>query len=104
MSLKQVGRAMKSTPQLVASLEKSEERSRITLKSLDTAAQAMGCELVYAIVPRSGTIHDLAERRIRQDAEREVRAVEHTMMLENQAVGHVAEKIVEETKRRLKGA
>jgi predicted DNA-binding mobile mystery protein A len=104
MSLRQLGRAMKATPQSVASLEKSEERSRITLQSLETAAEAMGCQLVYAIIPKSGTILDLADGRTRHVAEQHVRAVEHTMLLENQAVGRVEEKISQETRRLLKGA
>ena len=102
LSLSQVGRAIKATPQLVASLEKSEERSRITLHSLEMAAEAMGCKLVYAIIPKFGTIVDLADERNRRDAERDIRAVEHTMALENQAVGRVDEKIAEETRRRRK--
>jgi hypothetical protein len=67
------------------------------------AADAMGCELVYAIVPKSGALSELAESRDRQEAEEQVRAVEHTMMLENQAVGGVDKKIAEELNLRLKG-
>jgi len=102
MSLRQVGKQMGSTPQLVASLEKSEANNRITLHSLEMAADAMGCKLVYAIVPKSGTLQELREGRARHEAEEQVRAVEQTMMLENQAVGGLDEKIAEETKRRLK--
>jgi predicted DNA-binding mobile mystery protein A len=102
MSLRQVGEAMGASPQLVASLEKSEANDRITLQSLEMAAHAMGCELVYAVVPKSGTLQELSEQRVRRKAEEQVRAVEHTMMLENQAVGGVDEKIVDETRRRLK--
>lgn len=104
MSLRQVGQAIRATPQLIASLEKSEAQNRITLRSLELVAQAMGCKLVYAIVPKSGTLGELRERRARKEAEEQVRAVEHTMMLENQAVGGISEKIAEESQRRLKGA
>jgi len=103
MSLRQIAEKMKATPQLVASLEKSEANNRITLHSLQMAADAMGCELVYAIVPKSGALRELAESRDRQEAEEQVRAVEHTMMLENQAVGGVDKKIAEELNLRLKG-
>lgn len=101
MSLRQVGEQMGSTPQLVASLEKSEANNRITLQSLEMAADAMGCKLVYAIVPKSGTLQELREGPARHEAEEQVRAVEHTMILENQAVGGIDEKIAEETRRRL---
>jgi len=102
MSLRQIAEKMRATPQLVASLEKSEANNRITLHSLQAAAHAMGCELVYAIVPKSGTLRELVESRGRQEADQQVRAVEHTMMLEDQAVGGVDKKIAEETRLRLK--
>lgn len=102
MSLRQIAEKMRATPQLVASLEKSEANNRITLHSLQAAARAMGCELVYAIVPKSGTLRELVESRVRQEADQQVRAVEHTMMLEDQAVGGVDKKIAEETKLQLK--
>jgi hypothetical protein len=45
-------------------LEKSERRGTISLKGLDRVARAMGCKLVYAIVPQQGkTLEDLVERR-----------------------------------------
>src|SRR5271170_6569808 len=89
-------------PTLVVNLEKSEAEYRITLGSLRAAADALGCQLVYALVPKSGSIQDLAERRARAKAAENVRAVEHSMALEDQAVGGVDEKIEEQTKRILK--
>jgi len=85
-SLRQIAEKMRATPQLVASLEKSEANNRITLHSLQAAARAMDCELVYAIVPKSGTLRELVQNRARREADQQVRAVEHSMMLENQAV------------------
>ena len=57
---------------------------------------------MYAIVPKTGTISDLAERRARAQAEEDVRDVEHSMALEKQATGNIEEAIEKETKRRLK--
>jgi hypothetical protein len=65
-------------------------------------AAAMDCELVYAIVPKSGTITELAERGARAQAAEDVLDVENSMALENQATGNVKELIEKETKRRLK--
>jgi hypothetical protein len=62
----------------------------------------MGCELIYAIVPKSGTIKELAERSVRTQTAEDVLDVEHSMALENQAAGNVKELIEKETKRRLK--
>jgi transcriptional regulator with XRE-family HTH domain len=45
-------------------LEKSEDKKAISLNSLEKAAGAMDCKLVYAIVPRGGkTMLELAERQ-----------------------------------------
>jgi transcriptional regulator with XRE-family HTH domain len=41
-------------------LEKSEENQRIMLASLGRAAKGLGCELVYALVPKEGTLEELA--------------------------------------------
>lgn len=42
-------------------LEKAERTSRIVLANLKRAAEALGCDLVYALVPREGSLEDLAE-------------------------------------------
>ena len=98
----QLSRRMKRSLSLAAQLEKSETEYRITLNSLRQVADALGCDLVYALVPKQGSLHDLAERRASEEVSPDVLAVEHTMALENQAVGGVQEKIREEANRRLK--
>jgi predicted DNA-binding mobile mystery protein A len=95
---------MKKTPTLAAKLEKSETEYRITLASLRDAADALGCRLVYALLPKRGSIEQLAEEGARTKAAENVRAVEHSMALEDQAVGRIEDKIEEETKRILKKA
>ena len=104
ISLRQMAVRLKKAPTLAAKLEKSEAEYRITLASLRDAADALGCQLVYALVPKSGSIHDLAEQGARTKAEENVRAVEHSMALEDQAVGGIEDKIEEETRRILKKA
>jgi hypothetical protein len=51
-------------------LEISEQTSRIVMANLKRAAEALGCELVYALVPREGSMEDLAatERTARETA------------------------------------
>jgi transcriptional regulator with XRE-family HTH domain len=47
-------------------LEESERRGTITLRSLSRVAKAMGCKVVYGVVPESGlTFEELAEERMR---------------------------------------
>lgn len=47
----------------VQKLELAESRRRITLASLDRLAQAMGCQVAVAIVPKSGTLENLRMRQ-----------------------------------------
>jgi predicted DNA-binding mobile mystery protein A len=49
-------------------LEVPEVNSRIMLGTLRRAAEGLGCELVYALVPKQGTLEDLAAE---QDGVRE---------------------------------
>jgi len=104
ISLREMATRLKKTPTLAAKLEKSEAEYRITLASLRDAADALGCQLVYALVPKNGSVHDLAEQGARMKAAENVRAVEHSMALEDQAVGGIEDKIEEETRRILKKA
>ena len=94
-----IAKAMHVKQQSIASFEKAEAADRITLSNLRRLAEAMGCELVYAIVPKSGSIQELAEGQARSEAAQRVLSVEHTMALEDQAPGGVKELIDEETKR-----
>lgn len=102
LTMREVAQRLGGTAPHVAYLEKSEAEYRISLGKLREAADALGCELVYALVPKSGSIQELVESGAKAKAARNVRAVEHTMALEDQAVGNVDEKIAEETKRILK--
>ena len=99
---RELARRLGRAPSLVTSLEKSEADYRISLWSLRAAADALGCQLVYAFVPRNGTTRGLWEESAKSRASENVRAVEHSMALEDQAVGRVEEKIEEETNRILK--
>lgn len=99
MSIAQVAQRMGVTRVRVLEFEKAEEENRITLGSLKRVAEAMNCKLVYAIVPKSGTITELAEQQAREQASKRVLSVEHNMALENQAAGNVNQLIEEETKR-----
>ena len=102
LSLEEVGARLKKTRQRILEFEKAEAEDRITLQSLRRVAAALDCDLVYALVPKTGSILELAERRTRQDAARDVLDVEHTMALEDQASGNVSKLIDDETHRRLK--
>ena len=77
--------------QALAHLEKSEERGSISIRSLERAANAMDCDLVYFIVPRSSSAKSFAELAQQKDPGlRHLRASEHSMALEDQAIGDTA--------------
>jgi predicted DNA-binding mobile mystery protein A len=99
MSVAQVAQRIGVTRGRIFEFEKAEEEDRISLRSLKRVAEAMNCKLVYAIVPKTGTITELAEQRARDEASRRVLSVEHSMALENQASGNVKQLIEDETKR-----
>jgi predicted DNA-binding mobile mystery protein A len=102
LSMEDVARKLAGTKSLIQQFEDAEKDDRITLGSLRRMADALGCTLVYAIVPKTGTLTELAEQSVRDQVVSDVHAVERTMALEDQAVGDVEQLVKEETKRRQK--
>src|SRR5271170_929296 len=64
-TLGEIGEKIGSSRQAVQQFEKAEATDRITLGTLRRVAEAMGCELVCALIPKSGTFAELAERSVR---------------------------------------
>lgn len=85
MTAEQLADRMHITQPSVQRLEMSEAEDTIQLKTLKRAAEALGCELVYALVPRQTLreTYDLAARKV---ALRELGRISHSMALEDQAV------------------
>jgi predicted DNA-binding mobile mystery protein A len=83
-----VAKKVATTRQAYADLEAAEQRGAISLNSLQRAAEAMDCELVYFVVPRESVARTYDELARRHDpAFKHLQATEHSMALENQAVG-----------------
>jgi|SRR5580698_4406105 predicted DNA-binding mobile mystery protein A len=74
----------------VTRLEQSEAANRIQLDTLRRAADALGCDLVYLLVPRR-PLDAVVRDRARELARRQIAAVEQTMRLEDQATGMASE-------------
>lgn len=74
----------------VSKLEGREADGSVTINSLRTAADALECDLVYALVPRAGSLSAVMEKRARAIATAAVGRVSHTMRLEDQAVSAAA--------------
>jgi predicted DNA-binding mobile mystery protein A len=69
----------------VIELERGEATGNITVKSLERAAEALGCRLVYAFVPVE-PLADTIRKRASVLADQQLAAVEQTMRLEAQEV------------------
>ena len=85
MTAAQLAARLKVSQPRIADLEKAEVDGRLTLNSLERAAEAMGCTLVYALVPRR-PLEELVQDRARQMADKTLARVDHTMRLEAQGV------------------
>ena len=71
----------------LSQIESAEARDSVSLRTLRRAADALGCELVYAFVPRDDrTLEKMVRERARAVAERIVGDVATTMALEAQSV------------------
>ena len=66
-------------------IEKSEVSGSLTLDSLERAARALDCVLVYALVPRK-PLQTMVEERATLLARSRVQAARHSMALEDQGV------------------
>jgi len=84
----EVAKKMGVKRQSYAQIETAEQRGSVTLGSLQRAAEAMGCELIYFVIPREALAGDFAElARSYDPAFQHLKATEHSMALEGQAVG-----------------
>lgn len=85
MSIRQLAERMGVAKTTAANLERSEAAETVQLDSLRTVAEALDCDLVYALVPRT-TLEESMRKRARLVAERIVGRVSRSMELEKQGI------------------
>lgn len=90
MTSAQLGNRLGVSQPRVLGIEKAEASGSITLESLERAARALDCRLIYAIVPRK-PLELLVEDRARTLAKKRLRATSHSMALEDQRVDEADE-------------
>lgn len=94
MPQRELARRLQVSQPSVQALEKREADGAITLESLERAADALGCDLVYALIPRR-SLEETLRGQAEKVAQAQWNAVTQTMALENQGVssdqGEVAE-------------
>jgi predicted DNA-binding mobile mystery protein A len=90
MSAAVLAARMGTTAGTATRLEQSEAEDRIRLDTLRRAADALGCDLFYLLIPRR-PLTAVVRDRARELAHWQVAAVEQTMRLEDQATGQAKE-------------
>ena len=91
MTTRQLAQRIGVVQSRAVDIEKAEITGSITLESLERAARALDCELVYALVPRK-PLETVIEERAANLAKSRVNAVRHSMALENQSLDEAEER------------
>lgn len=85
MTATHLGSRLGVTRQAVLDLERREVEATASLAALARAADAMECDLVYAVVPRQ-PVGEILQSRARAIAAARLKGVAHSMGLEAQSV------------------
>ncbi|OCK54154.1 mobile mystery protein A [Bradyrhizobium sp. LMTR 3] len=96
MSGTQLAKRLGVTRARIPQIEQAELTGAATLKSMQAAAEAMGCRFVYAVLP-VGTIQDVIAAQARKKAQALVGRASTHMALEDQALSNA--KIAAEVER-----
>lgn len=84
MSLRQLGSRLKISPQSVNEIEKREVEGSLTLKRLQQVADALEMKVVFAVLPKDGSIEKMIEKKAHAIAREIVLRTSNTMKLEDQ--------------------
>jgi predicted DNA-binding mobile mystery protein A len=93
VSAGELGRALGVSRQLPLQFEKAEAEDSITLRSLRNVANALDCDLVYALTPRAGSMQELIEKRVGGQARKSVKRVDRSIMPEGQTAARIDEDV-----------
>jgi predicted DNA-binding mobile mystery protein A len=85
MTSAQFARRMEVSQPRIIAIEKAEANRAINLKTLERAAEALGCRLVYLFVPEEA-LEETLRSRARNIADKQLSALNQTMHLEDQGV------------------
>lgn len=85
MTTTQLAKRLGVVQSRAVAIEQAEAKGTITLNSLEKAANALDCRLVYALVPRK-PLEELVSERAERLAKKRLRSTSHSMALEAQSV------------------
>jgi predicted DNA-binding mobile mystery protein A len=91
MTTAQLARRLGVSQPRAVTIEKAEKEKSITLATLERAAHALDCRLVYTLVPTT-SLDGLVADRARCLAKKRLETTRHSMMLEAQGVDTADEK------------
>lgn len=84
MSARTLGERIGLSQPRVALIEKGEVEGTISLKTLEKAAQGLGCRVVIALLPEEGTLQNMRENQALKKARQINQYTESHMALEDQ--------------------
>jgi predicted DNA-binding mobile mystery protein A len=87
MSAAALARRLGKTRALVSNTEKAELESSVTIRTMESIAEALNCRFIYAIVPEE-SIDSILTDRAREKACQQVEATCVHMALEAQSLSH----------------
>lgn len=85
MTTAQLGKRLGVSQPRAVNIENAETKGSITLDSLERAAHALDCRLVYTLVPRQ-PLDELVSERAARLAKKRMESTRHSMALEAQGV------------------
>lgn len=85
MTIAQLANRMQLNPSRIVKIEMSENTQGITLRTMQSVADALECDFVYGLVPRSSLEAQIKERA-HALARKQVMQAAHSMDLEDQSV------------------
>src|SRR5580698_1502598 len=63
----QIARHMQFSPKMVFQMERAEQKRTISLQRLERMARALGCDLVYGLVPWERSLEDRAMELVERE-------------------------------------
>lgn len=85
MTIKQLAKRLGVDPSRVVKIETSETERAITLRTLQSVAEAFNCTLVYSFIPKT-SLEEMVKERANNSAISQIKRIAHTMDLEAQSV------------------
>jgi predicted DNA-binding mobile mystery protein A len=85
MTAKQFAERLRVSRSRVVAIESHEKKYTLTMKTLSMTADALGCDLIYAFIPRK-SLQKMIDEQAERIAVLQIKNIAHNMLLENQSL------------------